>query len=253
MKGKVNMSAVSLIEWTQESWNPVTGCTKISEGCENCYAAKMAHRLQTMGNPKYSNGFAVTTHEYTLKIPFKWKKPRMVFVNSMSDLFHEDVSVDFIKQVFQIMTSADQHVFQVLTKRPERLVNISDQLEWSPNIWIGVTVESDRHFGRIDLLREVNASLRFICFEPLLSDVSEVDLSNIRWVIVGGESGPGARPIQKEWVTSIRNICVNMGIPFFFKQWGGRNKKAAGRYLEGRKWDQMPETDSSGLFFGMQV
>lgn len=234
------MAAASHIEWTNATWNPVTGCTKISEGCENCYASIMAKRLKAMGNPKYRNGFDVTTHECSLEIPLHWRKPRLVFVNSMSDLFHVDVPQSFILRVFEIMATAEQHIFQVLTKRPERMVEVCKTLNIPENVWLGVTVESNRHFDRIFRLRQIKSKTRFVSFEPLLSDVSNVDLTDIDWAIVGGESGPGSRPIQKHWVENIRAKCNEESIPFFFKQWGGINKKKSGRILDGRTWDQMP-------------
>ncbi|MCD4700796.1 MAG: phage Gp37/Gp68 family protein [Candidatus Aegiribacteria sp.] len=238
------MAAISHIEWTNATWNPVTGCTKISEGCENCYTAVMARRLQAMGNPKYRNGFKVTTHECALEIPLHWKKPRLVFVNSMSDLFHQEVPFEFVNKVFKIMAQTKQHAYQVLTKRPERLVEIFNKLEVTPNIWIGVTVESNRHYDRIDSIRRIRPEIRFVSFEPLLTDVNDVNLSDIDWAIVGGESGPGSRPIKNEWVTAIREKCHKRNIPFFFKQWGGVNKKAKGRVLDGRLWEEMPTVSS---------
>lgn len=234
------MAAHSHIEWTEASWNPVTGCTKISPGCEHCYAERMAHRLQAMGNPNYRNGFQVTMHEHTLRIPESWRSPRMIFVNSMSDLFHEDVPVTFIQDVFEIMNRIDRHVYQVLTKRPERMLQLASNLSWSPNIWAGVTVETARYLERLDHLREVPVGVRFVSFEPLLGPMGDVNLADIDWVIVGGESGPGARHMKAEWAWLLRDRCLDAGVPFFFKQWGGVQKKKAGRLLEGRTWDQMP-------------
>lgn len=238
------MSVHSHIEWTEASWNPVTGCTKISPGCENCYAERMALRLQAMGQKNYRNGFSLVLHEDTLTIPLSWKKPRTVFVNSMSDLFHEDVPIGFIQSVFLVMKSTPRHTFQLLTKRSERLLSLSGQLSWSDNIWMGVSVENQDYLYRIDHLREVDASIRFISFEPLLGPIPGLELTGIDWAIAGGESGPGARPMKSEWVTEIRDKCVQEGVPFFFKQWGGVNKKKAGRQLEGRTWDQIPTSTS---------
>ncbi|MBN2181985.1 MAG: phage Gp37/Gp68 family protein [Sedimentisphaerales bacterium] len=230
----------SKIEWTESTWNPVTGCTKISSGCRNCYAERMALRLKAMGQPNYRNGFKVTCHPHTLDIPLKWKKPQMVFVNSMSDLFHKDVPDDFILDIFSTMQQARQHQYQILTKRAERLAQLSPELPWQKNIWMGVTVESADYKYRIDCLRYTSAHIKFISFEPLLSDIGELNLDEIDWVIAGGESGPGARPMRIEWVRNIREQCINRNVPFFFKQWGGINKKKTGRLLDGRTWDQMP-------------
>ena len=233
--------AKSKIEWTEASWNPVTGCTKISPGCQNCYAERMAYRLQKMGQANYTNGFQVTLHEHVLDYPLRWKKPQIIFVNSMSDLFHKDVSDDFIMRVFDVMQRANWHTFQVLTKRSERLAQIAPKLTWTNNVWIGVSVENEDYQYRIDHLRTVsNASVRFVSFEPLISPMGQVNLDNINWVIVGGESGPHARPIQKEWVDEIKEQCLLQNIPFFFKQWGGVNKKKTGRLLDGKIWDEMP-------------
>lgn len=234
------MAMKSKIEWTENTWNPVTGCTKISDGCKNCYAFAMARRLQLMGNEKYVNGFDVTLHEYCLEEPLKWKKPSLIFVNSMSDLFHEDIPDDYIKRVFDIMNRASWHTFQVLTKRAERLVKISNDLNWTPNIWQGVTVESGKYKERINFLREVPSKVRFISFEPLIDEVGNLDLTGIDWAIVGGESGHFSREMKQEWVMSIKQECDNQGILFYFKQWGGVNKKKAGRVLLGKTWDAMP-------------
>ena len=234
------MAGSSTIEWTEASWNPVTGCTKISPGCEHCYAERMALRFQAMGNVNYRHGFEVSTHEASLPIPSSWRSPRMIFVNSMSDLFHEDIPEAFIQKVFDVMNSVSRHTYQVLTKRPERMLELSPLLKWSQNIWAGVTVESADYVERLNALREVPAALRFVSFEPLLGPISDVDLSGIRWVIVGGESGPGARPMKEEWVTGLKSACSSEGVPFFFKQWGGVQKKKAGRELEGKTWDEMP-------------
>lgn len=228
------------IEWTECTWNPVTGCTKISPGCKNCYAARMAKRLKAMGQPNYVNGFKITCHPHMLERPLSWKKPQMVFVNSMSDLFHKYVPVSFIQDVFDVMRKADWHVFQLLTKRSERLMELSSELPWPDNVWMGVTAENKNFIFRMDHLRKTEAKVKFVSFEPLLSPIPGLDLDGIDWVIVGGESGPGARPMKEEWVVDIRNGCVDAGVPFFFKQWGGTNKKKAGRMLEGRIWDEVP-------------
>lgn len=232
--------AQSNIEWTESTWNPTTGCTKISEGCKNCYAERMAFRLHAMGTEKYRNAFRLTLHPELLDEPKGWKNPRTIFVNSMSDLFHEQIPLDFIQQVFQTMNDCPQHTFQVLTKRPEKLCEYNEQLNWSKNIWMGVTVESKLHINRINALRYSSAFVKFLSIEPLLTALPTLDLSGIDWVIVGGESGPNARPMKPEWVVAIKDMCKQQGVPFFFKQWGGKNKKKAGRMLEGRVWDEMP-------------
>ncbi|PIE53418.1 hypothetical protein CSA37_01510 [Candidatus Fermentibacteria bacterium] len=234
------MALNSDIEWTEASWNPVTGCSKVSPGCLHCYAERMAFRLQAMGQKNYVDGFAVRTHPSALGIPARWRKPRVIFVNSMSDLFHSEVSSDFIHSVFDVMNSVDRHIYQVLTKRSSRLMEISNELSWSPNIWAGVSVEDADYLYRIDHLRCAPAAVRFISFEPLLGTVASVDLSGIHWVIAGGESGPGARPMRSEWVCRLRDICLEQNVPFFFKQWGGVRKKKNGRELDGKFWDQMP-------------
>jgi len=230
----------SKIEWTESTWNPVTGCTKISTGCLNCYAERMALRLKAMGQPNYRNGFKVTCHRHTLDMPLRWKKPQMIFVNSMSDLFHKDVPDDFVFDIFSTMLQAQQHQYQILTKRVERLAKLSPQLPWRENIWMGVTVEDVDYKHRIDYLRYTGAKIKFLSLEPLLGDLGELNLDEIDWVIVGGESGPGARPIEIGWVRNIREQCLAQNVPFFFKQWGGVNKKKAGRLLDGQTWDQMP-------------
>ncbi len=240
------MATKSTIEWTESTWNPVTGCTKISTGCMNCYAERMAHRLHAMGQPNYRNGFAVTTHEHTLELPLRWRKPQAIFVNSMSDLFHKSVPTDFILKVFNVMNKAHWHRFQVLTKRADRLAQLSSRLPWTPNIWMGVTVEAEGYLTRVDHLRNTSAAVKFLSIEPLLGPVRQLDLDNIDWVIVGGESGPGARPMKLEWVTDIRDQCMRARVPFFFKQWGGTNKKKNGRSLENRTWDEMPDYCHSG-------
>ena len=230
----------SHIEWTDATWNPVTGCDKVSAGCKHCYAETMAKRLQAMGVDSYRDGFAVRLQPHALDKPLRWRKPRTIFVNSMSDLFHENVPLDYIRRVFDVMGRARQHRFQVLTKRASRLASLAHVLPWPRSLWMGVSVESVRCMGRIDYLREVGAVVRFLSLEPLLGPLPGLDLDGIDWVIVGGESGPGARPMRAEWVRDIRDRCVAAGVPFFFKQWGGVRKKLAGRTLDGRTWDEMP-------------
>jgi protein gp37 len=232
--------AATKIEWTESTWNPVTGCSKISDGCRNCYAERMAKRLRMMGQPNYANGFKVTLHDHVLEYPLAWKKPRTIFVNSMSDLFHEEIPDCFIDRVFQVMRRAHWHQFQVLTKRSARLKALAPRLFWPRNVWIGVSVENAENDFRVNDLRGVPAAIRFLSLEPLLGPLPALDLSNIDWVIVGGESGPGARIMKKEWVREIRDQCREQNVPFFFKQWGGVNKKKAGRLLEGRNWSEMP-------------
>lgn len=232
--------AQSSIEWTESTWNPVTGCTKISEGCRHCYAERMARRLKAMGQPNYRNGFKTTCHEHVLELPLSWKRPQMIFVNSMSDLFHKDVSDAFIQKIFAVMNKAPWHRFQVLTKRADRLARMSSKLSWAPNIWMGVTVESKDCLHRIDDLITTDAFVKFLSLEPLLGPLDNLNLDEINWVIVGGESGPGARPIEEEWVVDIRDQCRIAYVPFFFKQWGGVRKKENGRELEGKTWSQMP-------------
>ncbi len=236
------MSQKSRIEWTEMTWNPVTGCTKLSAGCQNCYAAVMAKRLKAMGQANYRNGFRVTCHPATLSAPLHWRKPQLVFVNSMSDLFHADVSEDFIQRVFDVMTQAGKHTFQVLTKRAERLAALAPRLPWPTNIWAGVTVENAAYTHRIDFLRAVPAAVRFLSLEPLLGPIPNIDLDGIHWVIVGGESGPNCRPMDKDWVRSLRDQCLAAKVPFFFKQWGGPNhmKKKNGSVLDGRVWKDRP-------------
>jgi protein gp37 len=228
------------IEWTQNTWNPVTGCSKVSDGCVNCYAGVMASRLQKMGNRKYANGFSLTLHENCLGDPLQWKKPSLIFVNSMSDLFHEEISTEFIQRVFAVMNQAHWHTFQILTKRAERLAALAAELPWGKNIWQGVTVESSQYKTRVDSLRAVPARVKFISFEPLLDDIGQVDLANIDWAIVGGESGRRSRPMQLAWVLNIKEQCYEQGTLFYFKQWGGANKKKSGRELLGQTWDAMP-------------
>ncbi|MCX5674593.1 MAG: phage Gp37/Gp68 family protein [Planctomycetota bacterium] len=234
------MGLNSAIEWTEATWNPVTGCTKTSAGCNHCYAERMAVRLKGMGQANYAHGFTVTLHPRSLRLPLAWKKPQMIFVNSMSDLFHEDVPLDFIQKVFDVMRRADWHTYQVLTKRSERLLELDPVLSWLPHIWMGVTVESADYTYRMDHLRRTRAAVKFLSLEPLLGPIPSLDLKSIDWVVVGGESGPGARPMDPAWVTGIRDQCLAAKVPFFFKQWGGVNKKKAGRLFEGRTWDEMP-------------
>ena len=244
-RGRI-MSTNSDIEWTESTWNPITGCTKVSPGCEHCYAERMAYRLKAMGQPNYRNGFQLTVHPHMLDRPLGWKKPQMVFVNSMSDLFHQDVPLDFVQQVFAVMREAHWHTFQVLTKRAERLAALDADLDWPANVWMGVSVETRDYTGRIDYLRQTRADVKFLSLEPLLGPLPDLDLHEIDWVIVGGESGPGARPMDRAWVTDIRDQCLTADIPFFFKQWGGTRKKKAGRKLEGRFWNQMPRLSFAG-------
>lgn len=236
--------AESKIEWTESTWNPVTGCTKISEGCRHCYAERMALRLQAMGVKNYADGFQVRCHENAITLPLSWKKPRVIFVNSMSDLFHDEIPVTFLKKVFDVMNATPQHTYQILTKRAERLRQIAStvNLKWTDNIWMGVTVENQDHVQRIECLSQVPAVTRFISMEPLLGPI-HANLDEIDWVIVGGESGPGARPMKKEWVTDLRDQCVSQGVRFFFKQWGGVQKKKNGRLLDNRIWDEMPKRE----------
>lgn len=234
------MGAKSSIEWTESTWNPVTGCTKISAGCANCYAQRMAKRLKAMGQPNYANGFKLTLHERALELPLQWRSPQTIFVNSMSDLFHEDVPLAFIKRVFDVTNRADWHLYQILTKRSGRLLELNAHLSWADHIWMGVTVESAEYVQRIHDLRQTSARVKFLSLEPLIGPLPKLNLSGIRWVIVGGESGPGARPMDREWVLDIRNQCAAASVPFFFKQWGGVNKKKAGRLLEGRTWSEIP-------------
>src|ERR1051325_6848614 len=235
------MGAKSTIEWTESTWNPVTGCTKISPGCDHCYAERLALRLQAMGQPNYANGFKLTVQEHMLELPLRWKLPQVIFVNSMSDLFHRDVPTEYIHRVLDVMVRASQHRFQVLTKRSLRLSRLSNTLNWQRNIWMGVSVESQDYVFRIDHLKETRAHVKFLSLEPLLGPLPDLNLQGIDWVIVGGESGPGARVMQSGWVLDIRDQCQAAGVPFFFKQWGGINKKKNGRTLENRTWDEMPQ------------
>jgi protein gp37 len=238
------MATNSPIEWTDATWNPVTGCSKISPGCKHCYAERMANRLKAMGQKNYRNGFEVTLQPQMLELPLHWKTPKRIFVNSMSDLFHVDVPLSYIKDVFDVMRRAYWHQFQVLTKRAERIEELSPKLKWQPNIWMGVSVEYEEYLSRIDHLRKTGAHVKFLSLEPLLGPLPKMNLHGIDWAIVGGESGPGARSMNADWVTDIRDQCATADVAFFFKQWGGVQKKKAGRELEGRSWDEMP-TDSA--------
>jgi protein gp37 len=234
------MAQTSTIEWTEATWNPVTGCTKISPGCKFCYAERMAHRLQAMGQERYRNAFKLTLQPAALEAPLHWRSPRVIFVNSMSDLFHKDVPLQYIQRCFAVMQQASQHTFQVLTKRPERAAELSSELPWPSNLWMGTSVETSDYTWRIQSLGEIPAAIRFLSVEPLLGPITRLPLKGIHWVIVGGESGPGARPMKVEWVRQLRDQCLSKGVPFFFKQWGGTNKKRTGRILDGRTWDEMP-------------
>jgi len=235
----------STIEWTESTWNPVTGCTKISPGCMNCYAERLAKRLQAMGQQSYENGFRVSIHEHLLPLPLTWRKPQRIFVNSMSDIFHEDVPDEFVVRLFETMRQASWHTFQLLTKRTERMGSLHGMIHWPTNVWMGASVEARGYLWRLDHLRRSPADIKFASFEPLLESLGKIDLSFLDWVIVGGESGPGARPIETAWVTEIRDQCRESGVPFFFKQWGGTNKRRTGRLLDGRTWDEMPRISRS--------
>lgn len=234
------MANHSGIEWTEATWNPLTGCTKVSPGCKHCYAERMAWRLKAMGQPNYANGFKLTMHEHILERPLQWKKPQMIFVNSMSDLFHQDVPFDFIQKVFSVMRCASWHTFQVLTKRSARLAEMDQQIDWPANVWVGVSVENSDYAFRVDHLRQIGSPVKFLSLEPLLGPLPDLDLHAIDWVIVGGESGPSARTMEEEWVIDIKEQCCTANIPFFFKQWGGVHKKRNGRILQGRTWDEFP-------------
>jgi len=237
------MAENSRIEWTDATWNPVTGCTKVSPGCKHCYAERLAARLQAMGNSRYKNGFTLTLQPDQLDLPLRWRQRRFIFVNSMSDLFHEAVPEKYIQKVFEVMVAARWHVFQVLTKRARRLADLAPRLPWPPNVWQGVSVESADYTLRIDELVRVPASIRFLSLEPLLGPIPRLPLHGIRWVIVGGESGPQHRPVQRTWVRGVRDQCLQAGVPFFFKQWGGPTPKAGGHRLDGKVWNQMPIVD----------
>jgi len=234
------MAHKSPIEWTESTWNPVTGCKKISPGCKNCYAERLSKRLKAMGQANYANGFKLTLQPHMLELPLRWKRPQTIFVNSMSDLFHTDVPLDYIQQVFDVMNRAHWHRFQVLTKRADRLEKISSELKWSSNIWMGVSVENQKYVDRIDHLRRTDAKIKFLSLEPLIGPLKGLNLEGIDWAIVGGESGYGFRPVKEEWVVDIREQCEQFDVPFFFKQWGGFNKKKTGRLLDGRTYDAMP-------------
>lgn len=240
------MALGSKIEWTETTWNPVTGCSKISEGCKHCYAERMSHRLRAMRLQKYRHGFRVVQHATVLEEPLRWREPRLVFVNSMSDLFHESVEPGFIQAVFEVMNRCERHTFQVLTKRPKTALDLDAHLDWTPNIWLGTSIESERWLERLDVLRRTGAHTKFLSLEPLLGPLADLDLDRVDWVIAGGESGPGARPMDPDWVRRIRDSCVRQRVPFFFKQWGGTNKKREGRVLDGRTWDQMPTRRTDG-------
>jgi len=242
------MAARSSIEWTGSTWNPVTGCSKISPGCKHCYAERMAKRLKAMGSQNYLNSFSLTLHPHVLYAPLTWRKPQMIFVNSMSDLFHDDVPLEFIENIFNIMKRASHHHFQILTKRAERLEELNSYLPWPDNVWMGVSVENADYLSRIDCLQKTHARIKFVSCEPLLGPLSELNLNGIDWVIVGGESGPSARIMKPEWVTEIRNNCTTWNVPFFFKQWGGINKKKTGRLLEGKTYDEVPITLAATLY-----
>lgn len=249
------MALSSRIEWTEATWNPVSGCTILSPGCTNCYAMRLARRLGIMGQKKYadttrvSGGGAKWTgkikfDEQALELPKRWKRGRLIFVNSMSDLFHEAVPLPYIRRVFDVMAATPQHTYQVLTKRAERLSKLGDRLTWPPNVWMGVSVENVNYWHRVDHLRKVRAHVRFLSLEPLLGPLGKIDLRGIHWVIAGGESGPKARAVQPEWVREIRDACLEQDVPFHFKQWGGVNKKRTGRMLDNRTWDELPTTQS---------
>ena len=234
------MAQNSTIEWTEATWNPVTGCTKVSPGCKFCYAERMALRLKAMGQPRYRDGFNVTLQDDLVELPLKWRQPRTIFVNSMSDLFHRDIPTEFIQRCFETMRKANQHTFQVLTKRPERVVELAADLPWPSNVWMGTSVENADYVWRIHELQQVPAAVRFLSVEPLLGPIRRLPVSKIHWVIVGGESGPGAREMKPEWVQQIRDRCQRYEVPFFFKQWGGVKKSQTGRILDGRTWDEYP-------------
>lgn len=249
------MADHSGIEWTEATWNPTTGCDRVSPGCDNCYALTLAKRLKAMGSEKYQEdgdprtsgpGFKLTLHPEVLDLPRSWRQPRVVFVDSMSDLFHPEVPIDFIRRVFDVMAETPRHTYQILTKRSQRLRQLAPTLEWPANVWMGVSVETDKYRFRIEHLREVPASVRFLSLEPLLGPLPSLDLDGIHWVIVGGESGPSARPMSRVWVEEIRDQCLEAGVPFFFKQWGGRTPKAGGRILDGRVHDDMPDLATVG-------
>ncbi len=238
------MADKSAIEWTDATWNPVTGCTQVSPGCDHCYALTFAERFRGVEGHPYQQGFDLRLWPGRLEVPLRWKKSRRVFVNSMSDLFHRDVPDDFIEQVFTVMAHADQHIYQVLTKRPDRMLRLLQRASWwepRAHIWLGTSVELDRFQWRVDKLREIPSTVRFISAEPLLGPLTTLDLEGIHWVITGGESGHGHRPMDPQWVRDIRDRCITQGVAFFHKQWGGRTPKAGGRALDGRTWDEFPD------------
>jgi protein gp37 len=237
------------IEWTEATWNPVTGCDRVAAGCDNCYALALSNRLKAMGAEKYQNdgdprtsgpGFGVTIHPDSLAQPHKWKSPKVVFVNSMSDLFHANVPIAFVRDIFDVIRDTPQHTYQILTKRAHRMARLADQLDWPDNLWMGVSVESFDAVDRIDHLRATPAAIRFLSCEPLLTALPNLDLAKVDWVIAGGESGPNARAMDPTWVADIRDQCEEAAVAFYFKQWGGRTPKANGRELDGRTWDEMP-------------
>ena len=234
------MSVSSKIEWTQATWNPITGCTKCSAGCEHCYAATLAKRLKAMGNVRYKNGFDVTIHRDLFSRPLEWRKPRRIFVNSMSDLFHDAVDDKTIFDLFGVMNQATQHTFQILTKRPKRMLDLSSQINWTPNIWMGVTVENRNSMCRLEPLKRCGAKVKFISAEPLLESIGDIDLNNIDWLIVGGESGAGCRKLERQWVVELRDAAKKAGTPFFFKQWGGFHHSQAGSLLDGIEYKEFP-------------
>lgn len=248
------MADKSAIEWTEATWNPTTGCDRISPGCEHCHAMTLSRRLRAMGSPKYQSdgdprtsgpGFGLTLHPNSLEVPRLWASPRLIFVNSMSDLFHEAVPLEFISDVLDVIRDTPHHTYQVLTKRARRLSKVAPRLDWPPNLWMGVSVETRRYAYRINHLRTVPAAIRFVSAEPLLGPLGELDLEGIHWMIAGGESGPNARPVEHEWVAELRDNCTVAGVAFFFKQWGGRTPKAGGRELDGEFWDQLPVQSAS--------
>ncbi len=243
------MANNSHIEWTDATWNPVTGCSKISPGCKFCYAERLSCRLQAMGQKNYRNGFEVTLQPHMLEHPFRWKQPRRIFVNSMSDLFHDEVPTAYIRRIFEVMRRASWHQYQVLTKRSERLLELSSVLHWQPQTWMGVSIENEKYLYRADHLRLSGAHVKFLSIEPLLGPLRKLNLRGINWVIVGGESGPGARSMNPDWVREIRDLCNRANVPFFFKQWGGVFKTRTGRALDGRTWDEMPSRTGSAPKF----
>ena len=236
------MAQATAIQWTETTWNPVTGCNKVSPGCKNCYAERMAHRLQRMHNPRYENGFRVTQHPDLIETPKSWRKPKLIFVNSMSDVFHPEVEDDFIQRIFDTIVETPRHTYQLLTKRPERALDMATKLPWPDNLWMGTSIENSDYVHRIDTLRQIPAALRFLSCEPLLGPLQDLNLEHIHWLIAGGESGPKAHDLTQhpEWVRQIRDQCLHENLPFFFKQWGGYHPKAGGNLLDGKTWMQMP-------------